>query len=548
MRHTCFAIAVACMVSVAQAQTTRPPTFTVTAGANTKELLFDWDPVPGAVIYRLLWKTREGQYFEPYDETRLRRSRVAIPIAAHLQPWQFMRFVVLACNPAGCTRSNEIAGIDHMLDAIGYFKASNTDPQDRFGDAIAMSADGTTLAVAAPGEDGSSDGSEVDPGNPSMNTGAVYVYRRQGRRWTQEAYLKGYYSQPGSAVGGAGVTSVKGRTLSLNVDGSVLAVGAPSFDLTAGGNEGAVYLFTRDAGNVWKFAQHLVSPATFFRGDNFGYTLDLSSDGNTLMVNSAGARDSSGYAVGHTHLYARTGNAWLRSTTLTPPYADDICPMTRMSANGRVLVSSCGFTSSHPGARAVTRRLVGGSWVRYPDLPINWRGPQPIAIDYAGSKLAINYSAWTYGDFGIGIYRWENNRWVAEVAVREPTWYPATSGTWGSALEFDRLGAFLAIGDPRCTAHGAGVMPPVMGTEPHGCVYFYERFFPQEGAAPNWRERSRIKAPSPATGDEFGSSIALGGSAWYLAVGAPGEDSDARGVDGDQASDAAEEAGAVYLY
>jgi hypothetical protein len=544
MRHICFAITAAFLVTAAQAQTTRPPTFTVTAGATTKELLFDWDPVPGAVIYRLLWKTRDGQYFEPYDETRLRRTRVAIPIAAHLLPWEYTRFVVLACNLAGCTRSNEIAAIDHMLDSIGYLKASNADPQDRFGGAMAMSADGTTLAVAADGEDGSSDGVQVNPGNSSTDSGAVYVYRRQGRRWAQEAYLKAHFSQPGAAFGGAGVVSVKGRTLSLSVDGSVLAVGAPSFDLTANGNEGAVYLFTRDANNAWTFAQQLVSPTPGFAGDNFGYTLDLSSDGNTLMVNSAGARDLSGYAVGHTHLYARNGSAWLRTTTLTPHATDTVCPMTRMSANARVLVSSC---RGSLGAHAVTRRLVGGSWVRYANLPINWRGPQPIAINYDGSRFAINYSSWSYG-FGIGLYRWENGGWTTEVTITEPPVITGESGTWGSALEFDRLGAFLAVGDPRCKAAGAGVPRPVMGTEPHGCVHFYERFLPQEGGPPNWRMRSRLKAPNPQSGDLFGSSIALGGSGWYLAIGAPGEDSDARGVDGDQSNDDAPESGAVYLY
>ena len=111
----------------------------VTVGANLKELRFDWEPVPGAVLYRLLVKTSDNPrvYYEPLGE-RTYRSQIAIPIAVHQQRWLTTRYIVLACNPAGCTRSDEIYPRDLMLDSIGYFKASNTDAGDHFGSAIAM--------------------------------------------------------------------------------------------------------------------------------------------------------------------------------------------------------------------------------------------------------------------------------------------------------------------------------------------------------------------------------------------------------------------------
>ena len=52
-----------------------------------------------------------------------------------------------------CSNSGEVSVSDHLEDSIGYFKASNTGEFDAFGGAVALSADGDTLAVGARYED-----------------------------------------------------------------------------------------------------------------------------------------------------------------------------------------------------------------------------------------------------------------------------------------------------------------------------------------------------------------------------------------------------------
>src|SRR5690349_7378033 len=186
----------------------------VTVGANLKELVFDWDPVPGAGAYWLLERTTGDRYFHTIGERiSAKQTRATVPVAIHIQEWDVARYIVMACNPAGCTRSAEIFPRDQMLDAIGYLKASNTDPQDHFGAAMALSADGTTLAIAA-------------DQHGSANQGAVYVFRRSGRRWAQEALLRRDVAEPGDFLGG-GMTTAGQNTLAISEDGSVLAVGAP---------------------------------------------------------------------------------------------------------------------------------------------------------------------------------------------------------------------------------------------------------------------------------------------------------------------------------
>src|SRR5690606_29330585 len=57
-----------------------------------------------------------------------------------------------------------------------------------------------------------------------------------------------------------------------------------------------------------------------------------------------------------------------------------------------------------------------------------------------------------------------------------------------------------------------------------------------------------LKASNPGFADWFGWSVALSGDGQTLAVGAPAEDSNATGVNGDQYNDTSRNAGAVYVF
>ena len=75
-------------------------------------------------------------------------------------------------------------------------------------------------------------------------------------------------------------------------------------------------------------------------------------------------------------------------------------------------------------------------------------------------------------------------------------------------------------------------------------MYVYQR-----GASLNsWTLRNVVKSPNPQQADAFGLSISLSASGRTLAVGASGEDSNARGIDGDRTNNSASQAGAAYLY
>ena len=77
------------------------------------------------------------------------------------------------------------------LTQIAYIKASNPGVTDNFGFATSLSHDGNTLAVSAHFESSAASGINGDRDDDSIGqSGAAYVFVREGSTWTQQAYVK----------------------------------------------------------------------------------------------------------------------------------------------------------------------------------------------------------------------------------------------------------------------------------------------------------------------------------------------------------------------
>src|SRR5690606_1166679 len=102
-----------------------------------------------------------------------------------------------------------------------YLKASNTGASDFFGYSVSLSGD--TLAVGAHHEASAATGVDSDQAdNSASSSGAVYVFKRTGVVWEQEAYLK---------ASNTGADDNFGSSVSLS--GDALAVGAFGEDSAA---------------------------------------------------------------------------------------------------------------------------------------------------------------------------------------------------------------------------------------------------------------------------------------------------------------------------
>jgi hypothetical protein len=231
-----------------------------------------------------------------------------------------------------------------------FIKASNTDAGDRFG--YSVSVWGDALAVGAPGEDGRAAGVDGDQAACcTLDSGAVYVFRRINETWRQEAYIKA--ADPGSGDGLGWSVALYWNTLAVGAPGKsgvyvfrrwgsswqqeaymrgthagpgddfgasvalratdVLAVGAPSED-----ESGAVYVFYDHPREGWQQDAH-IEASNADPDDLFGYSVALS--GRILAVGAMGEasaardvdgdrEDDSAPSSGAVYVFRRDGEQW----------------------------------------------------------------------------------------------------------------------------------------------------------------------------------------------------------------------------------------------
>lgn len=218
-----------------------------------------------------------------------------------------------------------------------YVKASHTSSGAQFGEALALSLDGDTLAVGASGDHSNATGIDGNQTNfLAIQSGAAYVFTRTSGVWSQQAYIKASNTEARDRFGVQLTLSGDGNTLAVDAwleDSNATGIGGNQADNSAA-DSGAVYLFKR-AGPMWS-QEAYVKGSNTEAGDYFGYSLALSDDGNTL---AAGARLEASNATGvggdqmsnlaagagAAYVFARTGGAWSQQAYVkaSNPEADD---------------------------------------------------------------------------------------------------------------------------------------------------------------------------------------------------------------------------------
>ncbi len=527
------------LFATAAAYAQQPAAPQVTMGADIKLLRFDWEPVAGAAFYQLKFRPSGNSAYQLVGQRiPATITQTEQPLPVHLQDWVGMRFIVTACNRAGCTNSAALNPRTLMLETIGYLKASNTDREDFFGRAVALSDDGYTLAVSAWLESSDATGVNGDQANNrSQWSGAVYVFRRRGSTWQQEAYLKAGKNVPQQYFGTDIQHAFRGMALSAN--GSVLAVSASAETVDGIQSAGAVYIFQRIQ-NVWSLVTTFRAPVAI-ANSWFGTSPDLSDDGRTLKVMSVGPPDVTGHTEARTYFFVRPANTWRPSAILAPFYPGDTCLSTRLSGDGRTLVWSCG--NRDDAGRFVTMKRSGDTWVHASDFATNFSHlRQPIALNFDASVMAIDE---TGTPFVVGLYRWISGHWVRETGFPSLVTEPLDISGWGWDLALSGDGNLLGIAAPYALERGPGISPITLpGPATLGAVYLYQR----NASTGSWALRNVVKSANPGFRDQFGTSIGLSASGRTLAVGAAGENSNATGIDGVRANEEAQNAGAAYLY
>jgi len=564
----------------------RAPTANVDAALN--KLVFQWLITPGATSYKVL-ENADGQSGFTQIGADLPATALAttLNISVHLHDFVNALYIVQGCNQIGCTGSNQLSPTPVMLDTIGYFKSSNTDGGDQFGESIALSADGALLAVGSFDDSGATgiDGDQSD--NSGEGSGAVYLFRFDGINWNQEAYIKASNAESGDGF----------WNVTLSGDGNTLAVSATSEDSSASGingdqsdnsaeNSGAVYLFRFD-GMTW-VQEAYIKASNSEAGDLFGSSVSLGADGNTLVVgarsedgNSTGINgdenNNSAIASGATYLFRFNGTDWLQEAYIkasNTEAGDQFGKSVALSDDGALLAvgsiddsNATGINgdqsdNSAEGAGATYLfRFDGITWNQEAYIKASntesGDGFGNVTLSGDGNTLAVAATAEDSGTTGINgdqsdnsadnsgavyLFRFNGTDWLqaAYVKASNTGFEDAFGGAVALSVDGNMLAVAAAEEDSNATGVGGDDIDNSAGNS--GAVYFF-RF-----DSTDWYQHSYVKASNTESGDGFGAAVALSSDGRRMVVGAPGEESNATGISSVQSDNSTPAAGAVFLY
>jgi hypothetical protein len=179
--------------------------------------------------------------------------------------------------------------------------ATDKEANDFFGYSVAISGDGNTAIVGAPDE---------DPGGTSyINAGSAYIFTRSNGSWIQQAKIDATDKEANDFFG---------WSVAISGDGNTAIVGAYRED--PGGNDyvdaGSAYIFTRNSNGSWT-QQAKIDADDKTSSDFFGWSVAISSDGNTAIV---GARDDAPGGIsaitGSAYIFTRSNGSWTQQAKI----------------------------------------------------------------------------------------------------------------------------------------------------------------------------------------------------------------------------------------
>ncbi len=324
--------------------------------------------------------------------------------------------------------------------------ASDGTKGDDFGISVWLSSDGNTALI----------GACLATVGTNTGQGAAYVFVNSGGTWTQQQKLT---ASDGAASDNFGLTVTLGGE-----DGNTALVSASA---TVGANaaQGAAYVFTR-SGTTWSQQAKLTS-SDGAANDYFGWSLSLSTDGNTALIGSY--KDNT--VQGAAYLFANSNSTWSQQQEFTASdgaAGDAFGESVSLSGDGNTaLIGAYYATVNGHNGQGATYVLVnsGGTWSQE-----KLTAADGAANDYFGWSLSLSADGDTALIGSLGI---DKLRGAAYVFVN-------SGGTWdqqkliaSDGATDDEFGYSVSLSGDGSTSLVGAFNATVAGHKGHGAAYIY---------------------------------------------------------------------------
>lgn len=357
---------------------------------------------------------------------------------------------------------------------------------DAFGRSVAMSADGTIVAVGATQND-----------NNGSNAGHVRVYEN----------ISGIWTQIGNDIEGDSSGDWSGRSIALSADGSIIAIGAP-FNDDGATDSGHVRMFENIAGTWTQIGNAIEGDASW---DESGTSVALSADG-TIVAIGAPRHDGNGNESGQMRVFENVGGTWTQIGSdiygLLPGHGLGFS--TSLSADGSIL--AVGAVSRNTAATSASYTMiyenVQGTWTQIGQV-INAVSP----LDQSGHSVSLS-SDGTIVAIGEPGYSTSSSSLIGNVRVFENisgTWTQKGSNIIGETAN-DNSGISISL-----SSNGSIVAIGAAGNDAAGNFSGHVRVY--QHTSNTWSQVGNdIDGEDPS--DYFGENVSISGSGDRLIVGA----------------------------
>ena len=388
--------------------------------------------------------------------------------------------------------------IDPLIVQASKLASGSSQAGGLFGISVALSADGSTALIGAPGE--------------GDFAGAVWVFVRSGSTWIQQGealvgggeggVLPGEECEEEETEASESQECAFGRAVALSADGSTALIGAPR----QGGHRGAAFLFTR-SGSTWGEAATLTGGSEESGQGHLGRSVALSADGNAALLGAPGDHAYRGGAF----LFTRSGESWAQQgAKLTGAGESGVGYFGRnlaLSADGSTALLGAPGDAGHLGAAFLFAR----SGEAFAEPGVRLTGGEESGEGRFGTSTALSADGATAlvggrsDDGGLGA-GWVFTRSGASFSQQGPKLTAAEEagpGEFGFSAALSADGNTALLGGPR---DGGG----------SGAAWVLTR----SGGV--WAPQGEKLITVSGTGKgAFGSSVALSGDGANALIGAP---------------------------
>jgi hypothetical protein len=287
--------------------------------------------------------------------------------------------------------------------ASGASRALGTNVE--FGDAVALSADGSTALIGGFGD--------------NSDTGAVWIYTRGASGWSVQRKLVA----PTSGSDRELAPGQFGSRVALNAAGTVALIAGVQDNAFVG----AAWTYTRASAtaSTWAEQHKFTAPTTgadreVGAGD-FGSAIWLSPDGLNAVIGGDGDNGS----VGAAWVYGTSGGTWTEQAKLVPPTTGLDAAVGTPTFGGAVSLSDDASTALIGGQSDNQR---GAAWVFTRTTATAWSERQKLVAPSSGGGAEIGQ-----GFFGASVV-------LSSDASTAVIGAPIDNAATGAAYAFDRSG------------------------------------------------------------------------------------------------------------